>query len=75
MYSKLVNETLAGEDFHSAIAYLGADIHNRGREGSGLDLIATEMVIGQNSGNQSVVFARFGATITADTDRLLKKEG
>lgn len=47
MYSKLVNETLAGEDFHSAIAYLGADIHNRGREGSGLDLIATEMVIGQ----------------------------
>lgn len=49
MYSKPVKETLAGEDFHSAIAYLGADIHNRGREGSGLDLVATEMVIGQKS--------------------------
>jgi hypothetical protein len=47
LYSKPVKETLAGEDFHSAIAYLGADIHNRGREGSGLDLVATEMVIGQ----------------------------
>jgi hypothetical protein len=47
LYSKPVKETVAGEDFHSAIAYLGADIHNRGREDSGLDLIATEMVIGQ----------------------------